>query len=134
MLLPHGAVIAVVDGVKLHLYRNAGDDIRPALAAMDAPALHQHGTDAGKRHHSSTANPDEHRMEEDRNAAFAADWLNREVEAGHIPHLFVIAPPRTLGELRRHYSKTLKAKLLGDLARDLADHTIDEVQAAALAA
>jgi protein required for attachment to host cells len=36
--------------------------------------------------------------------------------------LFVIAPPRALGELRLHYSEALKKKLVGELAKE---HTHD---------
>lgn len=39
MLLPHGAVIAVVDGQNFELYRNAGDEAAPELAALPAQSL-----------------------------------------------------------------------------------------------
>ncbi len=37
----------------------------------------------------------------------------------------VIAPPRALGELRQHYSDGLKKKLVGELAKE---HTNDTLQ------
>jgi protein required for attachment to host cells len=36
--------------------------------------------------------------------------------------VFIIAPPRALGELRQHYGNALPAKLLGELAKE---HTHD---------
>lgn len=48
-----------------------------------------------------------------------ADWLNQQVLARRIERLVVIAPARTLGELRRHYHKELADALLGELTREL---------------
>jgi protein required for attachment to host cells len=38
--------------------------------------------------------------------------------------LFVVAPPRALGELRLHYGEALKKNLVGELAKE---HTHDAV-------
>jgi hypothetical protein len=46
---------------------------------------------------------DFHQQDEDRFAADAADMLKREVLAGRIGALIVVAAPSTLGELRKHY-------------------------------
>ena len=48
-----------------------------------------------------------------------ADWLNQQVLGHKIDNLVVIAAPRTLGELRRHYHKQLERVLQGELAKDL---------------
>ena len=40
----------------------------------------------------------------------------------------VIADPRTLGELRKHFHAPLKAKLAGELAKDLAKHSAEDIQ------
>jgi protein required for attachment to host cells len=42
--------------------------------------------------------------------------------------LLVVAPPRTLGELRRHYRKEVQARLLGELDKDLTGHDIAGIQ------
>lgn len=120
MLLPHGTVVAVVDGSKLDLFRNAGNEAAPELAPMASPKLDEHSKDAGARHHSSSANPTGHQLGEDAHAAAVGDWLNGEVLARRIEHLVVVAAPRTLGELRRRYSKTMQAALVGELHKDLA--------------
>ena len=39
MLLPHGTIVAVADGEKLKLFRNAGDEIHPALTSMTVPDI-----------------------------------------------------------------------------------------------
>jgi protein required for attachment to host cells len=118
MLLPHGAVIALADGKTLELWRNAGTEIEPRLEALPAPRLDAHDHASGARHISSAANPSGNQIDEDAFAAAAAGWLNAEVAAHRIAQLVVVAPPRTLGELRRHYHKPLEAALLLDAAHD----------------
>jgi protein required for attachment to host cells len=91
-------------------------------------------TGSGGRHRSSTANPDASRLHEDDFAATVAAHLNHEVLAGRIERLFVIADPRTLGEVRRHLHKETSARLAGDLAKNLTGHGTDDIAAALLAA
>lgn len=130
MLIPHGTLVAVADGAGLELYRNNGDETRLNLAAVPVPHLHGHSKDSGKRHRASTANPDEHLLEEDSFAAAAADWLNQQALQGKIGHLVVIAAPRALGELRRNYHKVLAEKLIAELDKDLIGRPVAEVEAA----
>ena len=129
MLLPHNSVVAVADGTSLKLYRNAGREGDLSLEAIESPTLHSGGPSSGGRHHSSTANPDHRLLDEDAFAASAAAWLQSEVTAGRIASLFVIASPRTLGEMRKHYSTTLEAALVGEAAKELVNHNVDDVAA-----
>jgi protein required for attachment to host cells len=119
MLIPHGAVIALVDGTKFEIYRNSGNEAEPALEAMDVPKFDEHNKGAGAHHYSSSENPARHLLDEDAHAAAVADWLNGEVIGHRIEHLIVIAAPRTLGELRRHYHKQVEAALVMELHKDL---------------
>jgi protein required for attachment to host cells len=48
-----------------------------------------------------------------------AAWLNHEVIDHRIEHLVVIAAPRTLGELRKHYHRLTGEALVGELDKDL---------------
>ncbi len=111
MLLPHGTVVAVVDGEKLELYRNRGNEAAPDLLPMDPPKLDEHNKDADARHVASSANPG-HLLKEDAHAAAVVRWLNEQASAGKVEHLVVVAAPRTLGEMRRRYDKQLEAVLL----------------------
>jgi len=134
MLLPHNAIVAVADGEKLSLFRNGGSESELKLEAVDSPKLHATGPGSGGRHHSSSANPDNSRLAEDAYAAAVAGWLNQEVGGEHIQSLFVIAAPKTLGELRLHYSRALKLKLAGELSKDLSGHAATEITAAVMKA
>ena len=130
MQLPKNTTIAVADGTKLHLYRNTGDEAHPKLTALPEPAIGGDNKSAGVRHSSSSANPNDRRLEEDSFAAATAAWLNQEVLGRRIDDLVVVAAPKSLGELRKHYHKALQAKLLGELAKDLTGHSVADIEAA----
>lgn len=129
MLLPHGAVIALVDGQKFEIYRNAGNEAAPELTAMDAPRLDS-GNHSGAGHHSSAGNHADSLVNEDAHAAAAVAWLNEQVLGHKIEGLVVIAAPRTLGEMRRHYHKQTERALLKELAKDLNGRQPAEILAA----
>ncbi|MFY8139980.1 MAG: host attachment protein [Caulobacter sp.] len=54
--------------------------------------------------------------------------------AGGVAALLVIAAPRTLGELRKHWHKGLQEKLVGEIARDLTGQSTDHIARAIAAA
>ncbi len=129
MLLPHGTVVVVVDGEKLKLYRNIGNEAEAELSRMDAPHLDEHNRGSGARHITSSANPG-HLLDEDAHAAAVVGWLNQGAKKGEIKHLVVIAPPRTLGEMRRHYDMQLEAILVGEVHKELVGRGGSDVLAA----
>ena len=130
MLIPHGATVVVADGTRVALYRNAGQDTRLKLTALPAPKLEGHSKESGKRHRSSAANPDDELVREDSFLAALADWLNHQATEVHVENLMIVAPPRALGELRRHYRHGLKAKLLAEVDKDLIDRPVADLEAA----
>lgn len=130
MLLPHGAVIALVDGQKFELFRNRGNEAEPDLEPLPAPTLDEHNKAAGAHHYSSSGNPQAHLLEEDAHAAAVAQWLNGQVLGHKIETLVVIAAPRTLGELRKHYHKQTEHALHGELSKDLIGKPGPEIVAA----
>ena len=134
MLLPTGATVAVADGEKLALFRNTGDEANPKLTAVPSPEIGTDNKGTGGRHHSSSANPGESQQTEDNFAAGAADMLNSQVLTGKIKQLVVIAAPRTLGELRKHYHKKLSDVLMCEIAKDLTGHAIPDIEKSIAAA
>lgn len=119
MLLPHGTVVALVDGTRFELYRNAGNEAEPELAAMTAPKLDTHNHSGGG-HRSSAGNHADSLVAEDAHAIAAVNWLNSQVLGHKIENLVVIASPRTLGEMRRHYHKQTERVVLKEVHKDLA--------------
>ena len=77
---------------------------------------------------------DFHQLEEDRFAAETAELLKKRAFDHDYDSLIVIAPPRTLGELRKHYHKEVSSRLAGELDKDLTGHTIPDIEKALAAA
>ena len=94
MLIPHGAVIALVDGEDWQVLRNGGTEAEPELALLPTPQLVEENHGSGGRHAISSANPSGHQRDEDAHAAAVAEWLNRQVQDHKIEKLVVIAPPK----------------------------------------
>lgn len=128
MKIPKDAIIAVVDGEKLNLFRNSGDEASPSLTAMADADVSTENRGSGGRHQSSSANPSESQLDEDSFAAGTAEMLNKRALDGKIESLIIVAAPRTLGELRKHYHKALSAILEGEIAKDLTGHSIADVE------
>ena len=134
MQLPKGTTVAVADGEILKLFRNTGDATNPKLIALPGLDASSDNKGSGARHQSSSANPDNSQVEEDSFAAGIAGLLNRQVLDGKVTDLIVIAAPRTLGELRKHYHNKLSATLVGEISKDLTGHSVQDIEKAIAAA
>ena len=142
MHLPHNSVVLVADGRKMLFLRNEGDAEFPNLVVekaqeQDNPATRDQATDSAGRASSpqggvkSSVEPtDFHQIEEDRFAADAADFLKTGALKNDYDSLIVIAPPKTLGELRKHYHKEVSSRLKGELDKDLTGHPIKDIEKA----
>lgn len=126
MLLPHGTVFAIVDGENFELYRNSGVEADPKLTAIDAPDLEATNFSAGfrrqdgpTRHQARTGDGSRDALDESAHVTAVANWLNSQVLAKEIAQLVVVADPRSLGEMRRHYHKELQGVLIGEVPKTL---------------
>ena len=146
MHLPHNSVVLVADGRKMLFLRNEGDNTDFNLVVEKAqehvnPATRDQATDAAGCASSprggvqSSVEPtDFHQLEEDRFAAEAADFLKVRALKNDYESLIVVAPPKTLGELRKHYHKEVSSRLTGELDKDLTGHPIADIEKALQAA
>jgi protein required for attachment to host cells len=130
MLLPHGIMVALVDGERFEFYRNIGTETEPRMEALPTPDLAPHNKGAGVRHQVSPANPSRNLLDEDAHAAAVAGWLNQKSLNHSIERLVIAAAPRTLGELRRHYHVTLEGVLAAELDKNLIGRPPDAIIAA----
>jgi len=141
MHIPHDSVVLVADGAKMLFFRNEGDDQFLKLVVEDAVEQRDDydreiKSDAAGRMPRTTGGAaavgeeDFHRQAEDRFARDAADMLNQRALAGGFDALVVVAPPQTLGELRKHYHKETERRLTGEIAKDLANQPVDRIEAA----
>jgi protein required for attachment to host cells len=139
MQIDHDAMVLVADGRKLLFFRNKGDAQYPNLEAesvrqQDNPAhLAQASDKAGRASSTGTASGtmgenNFHELEEQRFAAEAADLLKRRAFAQEYEKLIIVAPPTALGEMRKHYHKEVQDRLVGEIAKDLANHPVAEIE------
>ncbi|MCW6508598.1 host attachment family protein [Lichenifustis flavocetrariae] len=134
MILSNGTTVAVLDGEKVKLFRNTGHEDSPKLTALPDPTVEQDNHGSGAGHHSSSANPDHGQLEEDSHSAGVAAMLNKATISGEIKQLVVIASPRALGELRKHYGKQLSGVLAKEIDKDLTGHSVSDIEKAIAAA
>ena len=150
MRVPNNAMVLVADGRKMLFLRNSGDALAPNLtvehaAEQDNPADRDQKTDQAGRAASNRGGAfasgggtmtetDFHQQAEDRFAADAAEILKKRALANDFESLIIIAPPKTLGELRKHYHKEVSDRLTGELAKDLTGHPIPDIEKALIAA
>lgn len=133
MMLPKGTVVAVADGEKINLFRNAGDEAGMKLVAAPQDGISADaGTSMGRQ--ASAANPDHGQAEEDQFSAGIVQHLNQQALTGKIENVVIVAAPRALGEMRKHYHKALSAILMGEIAKDLTGHSLADVEKAVTAA
>ncbi|KQQ79453.1 host attachment protein [Aureimonas sp. Leaf324] len=134
MQIPKGATVAVVDGQKLSLFENGGDAASPKLNALPMGDINTDNKSGGSGHTSSAANPDDDTQDEDGFVAGVVDVLNKRAIAGKISDIIIVAAPRALGEMRKHYHVKLKEALVGELSKDLTGQTSADIEKAIAAA
>jgi protein required for attachment to host cells len=144
MNIPRHAHVLVIDGAKSLFFRNTGSAQEPSLTVEGhreqvSLATSEQGSDAPGTSHSSVGNSrssveqtDFHQQDEDRFAIAAADMLKREVLAGKVDALIIVAAPKTLGVLRKHLHGEVEKRIVGEIAKDLAGRPTDEITAAIL--
>ena len=140
MQVPHNSFVLVADGRKMLFLRNEGDSEFLKLEVerkqeQDNPADRDQMTDGhgkapggGGVGGSTYERVDHHQLEEVRFAANAADMLKQRALRGDFESLIIVAPPKTLGELRKHYHKEVERRLSGEIAKDLTGHPVEEIE------
>jgi protein required for attachment to host cells len=77
---------------------------------------------------SAVEDTDWHELEEQRFAHVIADALQRLVRERKVKELVVIAPPRTLAELRRAFHSEVKSRIVAEIDKDLTKQPIYEIE------
>lgn len=140
MQVPHNSFVVVTDGAKTLFFRNEGDaeflklEVARKREQPDRPDREQKSDAPGTAFasvgsaRSSVGEVDFHQQAEDRFAAETAEQLRLRALRNEFESLIVVAPPRTLGELRKHYHKEVEKRLSGELAKDLTGHPVSEIE------
>ena len=141
MQVPHNAFVVVADGEKMLFFRNEGDGEFPKLEVekklvQENPATRDQKSDeagrtfdaSGGAGRSAYEETDFHALEEARFAADTAELLRKRALNNDFENLIIVAPPRTLGELRKHYHKEVEKRLVGEIAKDLTGHPVEQIE------
>ena len=135
MKLPHKAHVAIVDGENFLVMQNGGQPFEPKLENAQKPDLSATNYSAGVRHQDDLGQRSSSTdLEELAHGAAAAEWLNAQAISGEIGDLLVIADPKTLGEMRRHYHGELEKRLVGEIAKTMTGEPTDRIEKAIVAA
>jgi protein required for attachment to host cells len=139
--IPHNALVFVGDGRKALFLRNEGDEIFPNLKIEkvfedENPSSHEQGTDRPGRVGESAATgrrsavepTDWHQIEEHRFARRVAAAMEQMVRASKAKALVVVAPPRTLADLRDAFHADVKACVVAEIHKDLTKHPVWEIE------
>lgn len=141
MKLHHNALVLVADGQKFLLLRNIGDFRKPVLAfegsaEQENPSTQKQGSDQPGRAFASIGSmrsaieqTDFHQIEKTRFAVEAAEMLGQLAQSRDFEELIVVAPPRTLADLRKHYDKAVSSRLVAEIGKDLTNHPVNEITA-----
>ncbi len=146
MPLANLALVLVTDGRKTLLFRNHGDvnqidlrteahdereDAKDSDMKTDAPGTNQQSGGYG---HSTYEETDLHQLEEDRWAKSAADEINKRALANDYDALAIIAPPKTLGELRKALHKEAVRRVVCEIPKEMTGRTIADIEKLIVAA
>ena len=138
MLIPHGTLILVVDGGRMIVLSNRGNE-----AAFDLEVLQEKSlinppsrlltTDAPGRSFASSGprrsaypDGDVHQRREDHFGRDAMVLLRS--LAGDDAHMILIAPPHMLGDIRAHQYPAMQHRILAEVDKDLTRHTVAEIE------
>jgi len=136
--IPHDAYVFVGDGRNLP---NAGDEKFPNLKSErvfvdDNPPTHVQGSDrpgrafkrAGTNLRSGVGDTDWHSLEEHRFAQRVAEAMEQLVRSHNAKALVVVAPPRTLADLRSAFHSDVRSRIIAEIDKDLTKHPVHEIE------
>ena len=134
------ALVLVTDGRKTLFFRNHGDvnqidlrteahdervDAKDSDMKTDAAGTNAQSGGYGRPSYEET---DFHQMEEDRWAKHAAEDVNKRALSNDFDALAIIAPPRTLGELRKKLHKEAARRVVIEIPKEMTGHTIADIE------
>lgn len=137
--IPHDGYVLVGDGRKGLLLRNDGDDFSPNLKLeqrMDAPAnppTRLQGTGKPPRtvfgdRRSAIEQTDLHDRAEAMFAKDLAHALESACERSRIGSIVLVAPPRTLAQLRDALPESVRRLVVAEIDKDLTKIPIHEIE------
>ena len=140
MALPHRALVLVADGTKVLFLRNHGDqnqidlrteshdareDRKDREIKTDAPGTMKQSMGYGRPAYEET---DFQRQEEDRWVKDAAEELKKRALRNDFDALAIIAPPRSLGVMRKEFHKEVERRIVLTVNKEMTDRPIPDIE------
>jgi protein required for attachment to host cells len=137
--LPHRTVVFVGDGRKALFLLNEGTGQEPRLKVQrvfedENPPTREQGSDRPGRalsgiepNRSAMEQTNWHDIEKHRFARAIARALDRVLQELHAERVVIVAPPRTLADLRRSFSPTVERLIVTEIAKDLTGLTVRDI-------
>ena len=138
--LDHGTWVLVADGEKALFLENVTDNLNPNLQERleqhqeNPPNSAQKSDTAGRRSdgvspaRSAVSEADWHQLQKDRFADELAEMLYDRVHRGHFRRIVLVAPPKTLGELRAKLHPEVARSVVGEVHKTLTNHPLDQIE------
>jgi protein required for attachment to host cells len=84
---------------------------------------------SGSMRHAVEPRHNPRRVAEDAFARRVCELLDHAIDADSVGELTVVAPPRFLGELRKHMSERIRAIVRAEIGKDLTKLSLEEIPA-----
>jgi len=135
MKIPNDAQIVIANGERFLLMRNAGQAFEPKLVKVEEFDLLLTNFSAGVRHQDPAGQRNGSTdIDELAHGAAIAEWLNERALKGELGETVVAADPKTLGQIRQYYHKETEARVVGEVAKDLTNLPIPDIERALVGA
>ncbi len=124
-VIPTGTWVVVADGTQARLFHNVGKHDTLHLKQEDLISADAQG------HGPSGHRPIDQSSEQTDEATFAkqlAHRLNAAALKQEFEHLFLIADPRTIGEMRPQLHTETSKRIIGELTKTLTKSTVEEIE------
>ena len=129
MKIPHQALVALANGERLVIMRNVGQPFEPKLEKVSEPDLLLTNFSAGVRHQDPAGQRNGSTdVDELAHGAAIAEWFNKATLNGAKEPVVIAADPKTLGQIRQNCHQELEARIVGDLAKDLTNSPLPEIE------
>jgi protein required for attachment to host cells len=139
--IPRDAIVFIGDGHKALFLRNVGDQDYINLkveqvSVDDNPPTHLQGTDrpgrtfkrAASHRSAEVSTTDWHDLEKHRFAEHVAAALEKLVRERKATALIVVAPPRTLADLRHAFHDDVKSRIIAEIGKDLTKNPVSDIE------
>ena len=131
MKVPHKALVLLADGTRCVVMRNDGQPFEPKLERVSELDLELTNFSAGVRHQDPAGQRNGSTdIDELAHGAAIAEWLNKATLNGEGEPVVIAADPKTLGQIRRHCGPQLEQRIVGELAKELINSPIAEIERA----